>query len=86
MEIIIGLVIAVANNLLKFLVARFGTLAVQAGLFVVTAIAYWLYKKYGAQIDWKSYVEMLGSAMVWYEMVLKRLWPSATTSNIRLNQ
>ena len=82
MEIVIGLGIAIANNLLKFLVAKFGTLAVQVGLFVITFAAYWLYKTFGANIDWTSYAMMAGSAALWYEIVLKKVWPQATIKAI----
>lgn len=86
MEIIIGLGIAIVNNLLKFLIARFGTVAVQAMLLVVTGVAYYFWDTYGGSVNWQAYIEMLGSAMVWYELILKRVWPSATTSEIRKNQ
>lgn len=83
MEIIIGLGIALVSNILKFAIARFGTTAVQAGLLVVTAIAYYFWHRYGSAVNWTAYVEMLGSAMVWYEFLLKKVWPQATTKAIQ---
>lgn len=82
MELLIAGAVAIVTNLVKFLVARYGSWAVRAGLFAVTGIAYWLWDMYGAAIDWQHYIRMAGEAMLWYEIVLKHLWPSATSKAI----
>lgn len=86
MEILIGLAVSIANNIIKFAVARYGTAAVQGALLVLTAIAYYFWDTYGGSVNWQAYIEILGSSMVWYELIVKRLWPDATTKAIQANQ
>ena len=76
MELVAGLVVSLVANLLKKLVAKYGSLAVQALVLVVALLAAWAWNTWGATVDWTWWAATSGLAFAWYEILIKRVWPN----------
>ena len=76
MTLVLGLITAIVANLLKKLVAKYGTLAIQAMVLVATVLVTWAYTIWGDLFDWKSMAIIFGTAFGYYEIFIKRFWPN----------
>ena len=74
MELVLGLVTSIVANLLKKLVARYGALAVQALVLVVTLLVAWAWTLYGDALNWEAIAIVFGTAFAWYELIISRFW------------
>jgi len=69
-----ALVVSLFSNLLKKMVARWGSMAVQIGVLVLTLVAAWLWTFYGQAFDWTWVIVVFTTAIAWYEVIIKRFW------------
>lgn len=69
-----ALLVSVVTNLIKKLVEKYGSLAVQVSVLALSIIAAFVWTYWGKTYDWTFVLEVLGVAFAWYEIIIKRFW------------